>query len=260
MKKDFHAQELQALLPALSELFEQVELAELPDGQEEHPGLRVQYERSLDDLCAVITRGLRVDGKPCVLRLSGVLADAAEAGASVREMRIYHDELVRDLLTGTYNLSFWNDRICAKLNACAPAGRPAAMALLEIDGYEQLKQQYDEADMGQVVCYVANLWKRYYDEGDEKVVCRLDENRFAIVCFGAEEIDLESQMRFVYEKMNLVCTSTHGMLCRIPFTLSMACAGLNEPGCTDTDTLYKACAARLDGVKAAGGNAVAKAV
>jgi len=260
MKKDFSAQELQALLAALGELFEQVELVQLPNGQEESAGLRVHYERSLDDLCGVITRGLRVDGRPCMLRLSGVLADAAEPGTSMREMRIYHDELLRDLLTGTYNLSFWNDRIRGKLDACAPAGRPAAMALLEIDGYDELTSRYDEADMGQVVCYVANLWKRYYDEGDEKVVCRLAENLFAIVCFGADELDLESQMRFVYEKMNLVCTSTHGMLCRIPFTLSMACAGLNEPGCTDTESLYKACAARLDGVKAAGGNAVAKAI
>lgn len=257
MKKDYSAAELEPLLTALRQVFEQVDVLD-PARADSDSGLCISYEKNMDDICGVIRRNIRVDGTPRVLRIAGVMSLADAPGISARELSMYREALIRDPLTGIYNRVFWADRICGKLEQCSRTGRTAAMALVEVDGYDQIAAQHGSADAGQLVCYVANQWKRFYDEGDEKVVCRMGDHRFVVVCFGATELDLESQMRFVYEKMNRVCISTNGMLCRIPFTLSIACAGLDEAGCSDADSLYSACRKRLDAVIAAGGNAVAQ--
>ena len=258
MKKEYSAQELEPLVAALGQVFEQVEVLEPAQADSETSGLCISYERRMDDVCSVIRRRIWVDGAPRVLQLVGVLSSADVAGASARDLSMYRDGLIRDPLTGTYNHVFWADRICGKLDQYSLTGRPAAIALVDIDGYSDIVARYGSADAGQLVCYVANLWKRYYDEGDEKVVCRVSDHGFAVACFGSDEVDLESQLRFMYEKMSRVCISTNGMLRRIPFTLSMACAGLNEPACTDAESLYDTCRRRLDAVRAAGGGAVAR--
>lgn len=257
MKKELTAAQLAELTAALGCLFEQVEVTDPTESEAGADGLCVGYEHTVDDLSAVITRVLRVDGADRLLRLRGVLS-SLEPGVTARELSLYRDDMLRDFLTGVYNRAYWDARMMPKLNAAAAAGRPAAVALVRVDGYDAMLEQYGSEDTDQLVCYVANLWKRYYDEGDEKTVCRMGETTFAIVCFGADEPDLAGQLQYIYGNMNLVCTSTHGMLRCIPFTLSMACAGLNEVQDQSATGLYKAASRRLAAVVKAGGNAVAQ--
>lgn len=257
MKLDYTAAELAALTDALGSVFEAVELHDPAQSENGVDGLCISYEQTLDDVRAVIARRIRVDGADKMLRLTGLLS-SAEPGSSARELRLYRDDMVRDFLTGTYNRAYWDARMAPKLNDCAAAGRAAALGLVRIDNFDALLEQYGNEDVDQLVCYVANLWKRFYDEGDEKTVCRMGESTFAVVCCGAEELDLESQMRYIYDKMNLVCTSTHGMLRNIPFTLSVACAGLNEVAEKTAAGLYRAASRRLVTVLKDGGNQVGR--
>ena len=257
MKMDYTAAELAALTEALGCVFEVVEQTVPTPSESGVDGLCIGYEQTLDDVRAVITRRIRVDGEDRMLRLTGLLA-SAEPGVTARELSIYRDEMVRDFLTGTYNRAYWDSRMITKLNDCAATGRPAAVALVRIDNFDALLQQYGSEDIDQLVCYVANLWKRFYDEGDEKTVCRMGESTFAVVCCGADELDLQVQMRYLYEKMHLVCTSTHGMLRNIPFTMSVACAGLNEVEEKTAAGLYRTASRRLVKVIQDGGNQIGR--
>lgn len=255
MKKNFTAAELAALTGALRDVFETVEATPPLENEAEADGLCLSYEQALDDVGVVITRRVWVDGEPRALRMRGLLSSAAP-GVSARELQLHHDDMIRDFLTGAYNRAFWDTRIRARLEGCAAAGRTAAVALVKVDRFDAIVEQYGGDDTDQLICYVANLWKRYYDENEEKVVCRMSDHTFAVVCLGADELDLESQIRFIYEKMDLVCASTNGMFRRIPFTLSMACAGLDEVPDKSAAGLYKLCSRRLAAVSVAGGNAV----
>ena len=257
MKMDYTSAELAALLQALGSVFETAELHDPAACEQSVDGLCIGYEHALDDVRAVISRRIRVDGTDKMLRLTGLLA-SREPGVTARELSLYRDDMVRDFLTGTYNRAYWDTRLAVRLNDCAAAGKPAAMALVRVDGFDSLLQQYGSEDTDQLVCYVANLWKRFYDEGNEKAVCRMGECTFAVVCCGADELDLQVQMRYLYEKMHRVCTSTHGMLRNIPFTLSIACAGLNEVEEKSALGLYHACSRRLSKVSAEGGDQVAR--
>lgn len=258
MKKNFTAVELTALTEALSDVFETVEIAPPPENEAEADGLCLSYEQPLDDVCVTITRRIWVDGPPRALRMRGLLSSAAP-GVSARELQLHHDDMIRDFLTGTYNRTFWDTRVRARMEECAVTGRAAAVAFVKVDQFNAIVEQYGSDDADQLICYVANLWKRYYDENEEKVVCRMSDHSFAVVCLGADELDLESQIRFIYERMDLVCASTNGMLRRIPFTLSMACAGLDEVQDKSAAGLYKLCSRRLAAVSVAGGNAVYRA-
>ena len=53
---------------------------------------------------------------------------------------------------------------------------------MELDKADELLAQQGDAVMNQLVCFVANQWKKHYDRPDERVVCRLTDTLFAIGC------------------------------------------------------------------------------
>ena len=255
MKRDFTSAELAALVGQLQHLFEDVQVEE--NAPEAGDGLTVGYASRLTGTDCVVSMPVTVDGARRGLRLRGHIAGAGPADdpVSTREMELYRDDLIRDFLTGAYNRRYWETEFCSRIRACAESGRPAAVALIKIDGFSGLLGEHGQPAMDQLVCYVANLWKHFYEEPGEKVVCRLTGHTYVVGCLGADEVDLENQMRVLYEKMHLTCTTTVGMLCRIPFTLSVACAGTDE-GFGDWAGLYVECDRRLRQQSEAGGNGV----
>ncbi len=264
MKTNFTSNEFQVLVEQLEHVFETIVLLPVDaakGGVGEQDGLVLNC--ALDELpaCCVVSRVVCVDGAAYELRMGGALAGAAQAQQNMteRELQIYQDDLIRDFLSGTRNKRYWQTVFCKEMAEDIAAGKPVSMALISIDGFAALEQEHGALDADQLICYVANQWKKYYDEGSQKVVCRISQSTFAVGCVGAQLLDLESQMRFLYEKMNLVCTSTCGMLCRIPFTLSIACAGTDELEVPTAPVLEALCAQRLEAFAAQGGNGVASA-
>ena len=43
-----------------------------------------------------------------------------------------------------------------------------------------MRTRQGDAVMNQLVCFVANQWKKHYDRPAERVVCRLSDTLFAI--------------------------------------------------------------------------------
>ena len=257
MQKDYTAAEMEQLLGQLRRLFAEAELT--PDGPAAADGgFVLGYETHLDGTNGVLACHVRVDGRPLCLRLSAPVSGALapDDRMEARELEMYRDDLIRDTVTGVYNRRYWEQKFCPQLAGWAAQGRPAAAALVCIDGLAEITQRHSAAVMDQLLCYVANQWKKYYDEGDEKVVCHLGGPLFVIGCAGADEVDLESQLRVLYDGLAHECVCTVGMMCRVPFTLSIACADLGETGGTDGEALLLLCRQRLERQTLAGGNGV----
>lgn len=265
MKQEFTSAQIEVLINQLQLVFDKVQLQSI--GQEntveplEHQGFGIEYLAEDQPSACMLRRYVVVDGVEQVLCMQGLLTlqSSASYTMSAREQEMHNDDLIRDFLSGAYNAHYWQSVFCAAIPAQVTAGNSVAVALITIDDFAALEQKYGALDTDQLICCVANQWKKFYDEGCDKVVCRLDQYTFAVGCVGAEELDLESQMRCLYENMNLVCTSTCGMLCKIPYTLSIACAATGEVCNPSWAELQILCEARLHSLSYTGGNGVAYA-
>lgn len=255
MQGNFTSAEWTALEQGLARLFDKVQVEEGQPGPA--AGLTVAYSSQLMGTDCVLRLPVTVDGVPRTVELRGRVAGAGEACDPItdREAALYQDDRIRDFLTGAYNRRYWETVFCSQLASCGTA-RHAAVALVKIDGFGGVVKGYGQPAADQLTCYVANLWKRFYDEGSEKVVCRLTGHTFAVGCLDTDEADLEAQMQVLYGKMHKVCTTTVGMMQRVPFTLSIACAGTDEPGLADWPALYCKLDERLRAQRAAGGDGV----
>ncbi|MFI3169116.1 MAG: diguanylate cyclase [Faecalibacterium sp.] len=265
MKQEFTTVEIEKLMQQLSDVFDRVKLHPIADATEAHSleneGVSVEYLLDRQPSSCVLTRKVVVNGEHLALRMESHLTSQSCAAhtMSAREQQIYNDDLIRDFLSGAYNRRYWENVFCSRIPSLAAQGQVVAVAIVSIDHFEILEQTHGALDTDQLICNVANQWKKFYDEGADKVVCRLSKYTFAVGCVGAEETDLENQMRCLYEKMNLVCTSTCGMLCKIPYTLSVACASTVEVCNPTWAELQILCEARLNSLGHTGGNAVAYA-
>ncbi len=256
MERNFTSAQLEELLRQLQSIFETAEVTDAEKAAS--AGMTVGYASRMDGADCTLSCPITVDGAPKTLRLANAVANAAlaEDPAAARELEMYRDDMNRDFLSGAYNRRYWENAFCRSISAHVAAGQPVAVALVKVDDFGAVTKAHGQPVADQLVCYVANVWKKYYDEADEKLVCRLTGHTFAIGCVGADEIDLESQLRVLYEQMNRTCTSTVGMLCRVPFTLSIAAAGTDEVKDKIWPELYALCDQRLRAQAAAGGNGV----
>jgi GGDEF domain-containing protein len=254
MERTFTAQQLNALVGQLEKIFDSVEITD--PRPEAAAGFTLGYASHLGGTDCVLACPITVDGTPRTLRIAGPVTGTAqpEDPVAARELELYHDDMNRDFLSGTYNRRFWETQFCRRIGERAAQGTPVAVALVQVDGYPELVRRHGQPVADQLVCYVANLWKKFYDEGSEKVVARLTGATYAIGCAGADETDLENQLRVLYGRMNLTCTATVGMMCRIPFTLSIGCADTGEAA--EWPALYALCDRRMRDQAERGGNGV----
>lgn len=265
MKQEFTSLEMENRMQQLREVFETVTLHPMEEATEAHSleneGVSVEYLLDRQPSVCAFSRRVVVDGKAQALRMESHLTSQSCAAhtMSAREQQIYNDDLIRDFLSGVYNRRYWDTVFCPQIPVQVADAKQVAVAVVSIDDFDALEHTYGALDTDQLICFVANQWKKFYDEGDEKVVCRLSQHTFAVGCVGADASDLEHQMRCLYEKMNCVCTSTCGMLCKIPFTLSVACASTGEVCNPTWAELQILCEARLRGLAQTGGNGVAYA-
>ncbi len=256
MKSNFTQDEAKILVEQLEFVFENVSLCEKEIKTSKSVWENIFPANSEQpSICSpVFEREITVDGIPHILKFE----DAGEVTyVKARDMQILNDESKRDPLSRVYNGYYWEEDFCKKIENHVANGSAVSVAIITIDNFAKIKEEHGTNSAEQLLCYVANQWKRFYDEGDEKVVCRLEENLFVIGCVGAEGDDLEHQLRALYEKMNLVCTSTGGMLCRIPFTLSIASACTEEVKAPNWNELAILCHARHGEIMRLGGNSVA---
>ena len=88
--------------------------------------------------------------------------------------------------------------------------------------------------------------------------CRLTGTTFVVGCLDLDGGQLAEQMRNIYAEMPHECITSMGMMKRVPFTLSVAVAGLDEldRAANCWQRLYAICDERLRGIQISGGNKI----
>jgi GGDEF domain-containing protein len=265
MDREMTRQELQRLLDNMREAFEDVRAEELGETTESEPPclddeMRVDYELRDGKVCCVLTRRILVDGKLYKLYATAPLQgeDRDEEELTEREQMQSRDEADHDVVTGVYTRRYLEEQIFPQAALWAARGVHTAAALIRLDHAQELTAQYGKPALNELLCDVANQWKKYYFGNVDRLVGRMDDHTFVIVCGGMTGYALEEELRGLYHSMHCTCVVTSGaeMARRIPYTLSIACAGTEDAAQPNWQALYELCDERLRKAVADGGDCV----
>ena len=142
----------------------------------------------------------------------------------------------------------------AELEALVAAGGRAAVALVSLDNADRLRYEHGQPALDQVVCTIANQWKKHYDAPGRRIVCRLHGGVLLVACKEMDAAALAGEMKRYYAEMPCDCVAGAGMMSRISFTLSIGVADTAEVH--SWEELYHLCDGRLREAAAAGGNCI----
>lgn len=261
MDKEWTEQDLHTFVQTAQAAFETVELTELPqDTGWQDDGLQVNYELRNGRVDCILDRKVRADGKLWQMTMTAPLAGniLPEERMSPRERELCREDMNHDFLSGVYNRRYLETVFGASLARWAAQGRNAAVALVALDDGARLRDTYGQPVMDQLICFVANQWKKHFDVPARQVVCRLTGSIFVVGCVDMTGGQLAEKMREIYASMPHECVTTTGMMQRVSFTLSGAVAGLDEleKGAGCWQTLYEICDERLRGIEISGGDKI----
>ena len=261
MKNEWTEQDLRQFVESSRPVFQDVSLTQVDEDADrcwQDDGLMVDYELRGGQVDCVLRRCVVADGKVWQLQMTAPLAgnDLPEDRMTPREREMCRDDMNHDFVTGVFNRRYYETEFCTKLDEWTDCHRCAALALVSIDGAEKLSARESDAVMGQLVCFVANQWKKRYDRPDERVVCRLTDTLFAIGCADKTCDELAEELRSIYAEMPRAYVASVGLMRRVPFTQSIGCACTCEVRGKNWDALYELCAARLKAAQEAGGSQV----
>ena len=261
MKREWTEQDLREFVRSAKAAFEDVTLTEADEDAArswQDDGLMVDYELRNGQVDCVLRRRVYADGKIWQLQMTALLAgnDLPEDRMTPRERELCRDDMNHDFLSGVFNRRYFEIEFCTRLDDWTDAHRCASLALVELDKADELLAQQGDAVMNQLVCFVANQWKKHYDRPDERVVCRLTDTLFAIGCADKTCAELAEELRGIYAEMPRECVASVGLMRRVAFTQSIGCACTGEVRGKNWDALYKLCEERLAAAKTAGGDQV----
>ena len=185
MKNEWTEQDLRQFVESSRPVFQDVSLTQVDEDADrcwQDDGLMVDYELRGGQVDCVLRRCVVADGKVWQLQMTAPLAgnDLPEDRMTPREREMCRDDMNHDFVTGVFNRRYYETEFCTKLDEWTDCHRCAALALVSIDGAEKLSARESDAVMGQLVCFVANQWKKHFDQPAERVVCRLSDTLFAI--------------------------------------------------------------------------------
>lgn len=175
---------------------------------------------------------------------------------TARERELCRDDMNHDFLTGVFNRRYFETEFCTRLDEWTDAHRCASLALVALDDEDGMRARQGDAVMNQLVCFVANQWKKYYDRPAERVVCRLTDTLFAIGCADKNCAELAEELNGIYAEMPRACVASVGLMRRVPFTQSIGCACTGEVRGKNWDALYQLCEQRLKAAQTAGGDQI----
>lgn len=234
MKKEWTEQDLRAFAENAQTAFEDVTLTEADEEAADiwqDDGLQVDYVLRNGQVDCVLRRLIEADGKLWQLQMTAPLAgsDLPEDRMTARERELCRDDMNHDFLTGVFNRRYFETEFCTRQG---------------------------DAVMNQLVCFVANQWKKYYDRPAERVVCRLTDTLFAIGCADKNCAELAEELNGIYAEMPRACVASVGLMRRVPFTQSIGCACTGEVRGKNWDALYQLCEQRLKAAQTAGGDQI----
>ena len=256
-------QELQRLTDALRAVFDDVSVVELPGQPPEHwqdDAMQVSYEQGGGQVSCVLRRRIDTAAGSYGIQMSAPLAGNTlpEDRMSERERELVREDLNHDFLTGAYNRRYIETVFSRRLASDIEAGGQAAAALVSLDDADGLRAAYGQPALDQIICTMANQWKKHSDIPARRIVCRLHGGILLIACAGMAARELADEMRRHYAEMPCDCVAGAGMMSRVAFTLSIGVAGTAElpEGARGWEQLYQLCDARLRAAIAAGGDCI----
>ena len=184
MEKQWTEQDLHSFVQTAQAVFDGVSLTEeQPEPGWQDESLQVDYELRGGRVDCVLRRCVVADGKVWQLQMTAPLAgnDLPEDRMTPREREMCRDDMNHDFVTGVFNRRYYETEFCTKLDEWTDRHRCAALALVSIDDAAALSARENEAVMGQLVCFVANQWKKHFDQPAERVVCRAIDGDLAIL-------------------------------------------------------------------------------
>ena len=261
MKNEWTEQDLRQFVESSRPVFQDVSLTQVDEDADrcwQDDGLMVDYELRGGQVDCVLRRCVVADGKVWQLQMTAPLAgnDLPEDRMTPREREMCRDDMNHDFLSGVFNRRYFETEFCTRLDDWTDAHRCASLALVELDRVEQMQAEQGKAVMDQLVCFVANQWKKRYDRPDERVVCRLTDTLFAIGCADKTCDELAEELRSIYAEMPRAYVASVGLMRRVPFTQSIGVAGTREVRCKNWDALYDLCEKRLAAAQTAGGDRI----
>ena len=221
MKKEWTEQDLRAFAENAQTAFEDVTLTEADEETADtwqDDGLQVDYVLRNGQVDCVLRRLIEADGKLWQLQMTAPLAgsDLPEDRMTARERELCRDDMNHDFLTGVFNRRYFETEFCTRLDEWTDAHRCASLALVALDDEDGMRTRQGDAVMNQLVCFVANQWKKYYDRPAERVVCRLTDTLFAIGCADKNCAELAEELNGIYAEMPRACVASVGLMRRVP--------------------------------------------
>lgn len=167
MKNEWTEQDLRQFVESSRPVFQDVSLTQVDEDADrcwQDDGLMVDYELRGGQVDCVLRRCVVADGKVWQLQMTAPLAgnDLPEDRMTPREREMCRDDMNHDFVTGVFNRRYYETEFCTKLDEWTDCHRCAALALVSIDGAEKLSARESDAVMGQLVCFVANQWKKHF--------------------------------------------------------------------------------------------------
>lgn len=259
MKNEWTEEDLRQFAQEAQPAFEAVKLTEVDEQSARYwqdDGLMVDYELRNGQVDCVLRRQIQADdGRVWQMQMTAPLGGNAlpEDRMTAREKELCRDDMNHDFLSGVFNRRYFETEFCADLDQWTDAQRCASIALIAVNDAETLRAEQGDAVMDQLVCFVANQWKKHFDHPAERVVCRLADHLFAVGCADRTGPELTAELKQIYSEMPKECVASVGMMHKVAFTQSIAVACTREVSCRNWDALFALCTERLRAVQAAGG-------
>ena len=263
MKKECTEQDLQRFVQDAKLAFEDVTLTELDEDSSRYwqdDGLMVDYELRNGQVGCVLRRQIFVEGKVWELQMTAPLAGSGlpEDRMTPRERELCREDMNHDFLTGVFNRRYFETEFCTHLDEWADQHRCASLALVALDNADALRAGYGPVVMSQLVCFVANQWKKHFDRSAERVVCRLADSLFVIGCADKNCKELEEELHTLYGQMPHECVASVGLMKMVPIPQSIAVACTSEVRGRNWEAVFQLCRQRLEAVQQAGGDQVSQ--
>lgn len=184
----------------------------------------------------VISKYMRVDDKELILETvydasAEFLLESSQRGIVTQLIKGYNHLLVTDPLTGLYNRRFLDEDFVPSLKCCYEQGFTVNVALLDVDDFKKINDQYGHQAGDALLRDVGGFWHKHFDSREkysEKIVVRYGGDEILIIACGKPLEEFRSSIRRYYSEMRKVCYLSGGE--SMSFSVSFGCASSDEIG------------------------------
>jgi diguanylate cyclase (GGDEF)-like protein len=152
---------------------------------------RIESERAAQQLRArsqvMLTRMEAQESERRGLARANAVATAHAARVSALERAAYEDEL-----TGIANRRAFDKHLLEILHSAAAQARPCSLAMIDVDQFKQINDDFGHAAGDTVLQRVAHLLRSYV--GEDALVARIGGEEFVIFVEGRSAADLQPSM------------------------------------------------------------------